>query len=420
MVKKVLRFLSVCFLVFVLASPVWGQYVVDLNIPLYGQEQSIWCGAASAQMIMNGYPVPGTSCYISQLIIWNTIQDNNLPEPANWATDPHGLQQALLILCPPPSGTWSLYSKPVREELMFDVLYWMNRQHYGTATLIYRAAHWVVIKAFQTNVEPVAGSNPVLQYITFRDPWPPNVGATTTVTGSVWYSNYWYGPVNAPGTWYGNYVGIIEPPPVPLGKVYAEIESRVGETVISPEEAVVYADYWKKELKLGKKDPAYALLWKEKKKAVPLAPILVREELTPGLEAGAVVPYYYIVPYAREDEAEAGISRVSVLINAFTGKFEEVTGYDEAIRYLKKDKALEAVANYKELTMEEMSSAQVEAVFTPCSITYLRSEPFWRISVNNTVTYVEVYCPTQEQQEIAQDPCIYEEPDPPAPIIYGK
>jgi hypothetical protein len=417
MVKKVFGFFM-CFLVLVLASPVWGQYVVDLDIPLRGQLVYNWCGAASAEMLMEGYPDPASRCYYTQAFIWDTIQDNNLPgEPANWATDPHGLQQTLLILCPPPTGTWSLYLKPVREELMFDILYWMNRQLYGTATLVWRAAHWVVIKGFQTDVEPVAGSNPVLQEITIHNPLPVGVGETSTMTGAIWYSNYWYGPINAPGTWYGNYVGIIEPPPVPLGKVYAAEECRIGETIISPQEAIDYANYWKKKLKLGKKNPAYALLWKEKKKAVPLEPILVREEITPGLEG--TVPYYYIIPYAKEDEVEQGLSRVSVLINAFTGNFEEVTGYEESIKYLKKNKALEAVAGYKELTMEEMSNAQAEVVFTPCSFTYFRSKPFWRIEVNNEVAYVEIYCP--DQVEMAQqDPCIHEDPiDPPEPI-YGK
>ncbi|NIM16103.1 MAG: hypothetical protein GTO45_29220 [Candidatus Aminicenantes bacterium] len=418
MVKKAFGLLFVCVLV--LASPVSGQWVVDLNIPLYGQEVWNWCGAASAQMIMNGYPDPNDCEYIQQSIIWDEIQINNKPgEPANWATDPQGLQLTLLSLNPPPSGTWSLMTDPVREELMFDVLYWMNSRHYGVPTLIYEAQHWVVIKAFQTDVEPVAGSNPVLQEITIRDPWPPNQGATTTVSGSVWYSNYWYGPVNAPGTWYGYYVAIIEPPPVPLGKVYAAVESRIGDVVITPQQAIDYADYWKKKLKLYKKDPAYALLKKSDKKVKPLDPILVREEINPNLEKGAVVPYYYIVPYALENEAEKKLTRICVLVNAFTGNFEEVTAYDEPLTYVDKNKAFEAVAYNLELTMEEMSTAQAEVVFTPCYFTCLRSKPFWRIEVNNEVRYLEIACPDQVV-EMMQDPCIHEDPiDPPEPI-YGK
>lgn len=420
MVKKVFGFLFMCLLVGWLASPVCGQYVVDLNIPLYGQETSYWCGAASAQMIMNGYPDPDDCVYIAQSIIWNTIQNNNLPdEPANWATDPHGLQQALLIHNPPPAGTWSLMTDPVREELMFDVLYWMNITHYGVPTLVYRAAHWVVIKAFQTDIEPVYGSNPLLQEITIQNPWPPNEGVTTTMTGTIWYSDYWYGPVNAPGTWYGQYVAIIEPPPVEQGKVYAAMENRVGDkaSIISPQQASAYADYWKKTLKLGKKDPAYALL--SGKRAEPLEPILVREEINPSLATDALVPYYYIVPYAKKGETEKKFARVCVLVNAFTGNFEEVSGYDEPIKYLEKEKALAAVAEVFELTTEAMENAQAEVVFTPTYFTYLRTKPFWRIEVNGDVSYVALACPDQVVEMIS-DPCVYPDPiDPPEPM-YGK
>jgi hypothetical protein len=417
MIKKVFGFMFVCFLVLGLASPVCSQWVVDLNIPLYGQETNYWCGAASAQMIMNGYPDPGNCVLLPQLTIWNTIQANNLPnEPANWYTDPHGLQQALIIHNPPPTGGWSLYAQPVREELMFDVLYWMNRQRYGTATLVYEAAHWVVIKGFVTDIEPVAGSNPVLQQITIQNPWPPYQGVTSTVTGTVWYSNYWYGPVNAPGTWYGNYVGIIEPPLVE-GAVSAPMEIRSGDKtkIISPKKAVKYARHWIKKLDLAAKDPAYALLADENAK--PLDPILVREEMNPGLANDALVPYYYIIPYAMETEFENKISRVCVMVNAFTGNFEEVTGYDEPLTYLEKEKAIEAVVTVKELTTEEAANAKAEVVFTPIYFTYLRYKPFWRIEIGNIVSYVEMDCP---DMEMAQDPCIHDQDPPPPPPGYGK
>jgi len=375
-------------------------------------------------MLMNGYPDPTHCVYIPQLTIWNYIRANNLPgEPANWATDPHGLREALQNLNTPPGpGSWVLTTNPVREQLMFNILYWMNQLHYGVPTLVYGSAHWVVIKGFQTDVAPVSG-NPVLQSITIRDPWPPNVGATTTMSGTVWYSSYWYGPVDAPGTWYNNYVAVIEPPPASQGMVYAEEDCRIGDTVISPQQAINYADYWKKKLKLDKKDSAYSLLSDtSKKKVTPLTPILVREELNPRLGKNATVPCYYIVPYTLDKEAEREIVRFCILVNAFTGNFEEVTSYDEPIKYLKKEKALEAVAFKKERAVEEMANAEVDVIFTPCDYSYLRSKPLWRISINNEVLYVEMACVDQQMSMLEMaNSCVYEYPpyDPPDPI-YGK
>ena len=56
---------------------------LSANVPLYGQEQCIYCGAASGQMIRNGYPNPADRLFYTQLSIWNTIQVNNSTVPAD-------------------------------------------------------------------------------------------------------------------------------------------------------------------------------------------------------------------------------------------------------------------------------------------------------------------------------------------------
>lgn len=100
--------ISLLLIVFAQLAP--AQHQVDLtgNIPIYGQERCVWCGAACAQMIMNGYPDPAHRVFHPQLDIWNTIQANNSTDPADagWATDPIGLREALMQLNPPPGGRW--------------------------------------------------------------------------------------------------------------------------------------------------------------------------------------------------------------------------------------------------------------------------------------------------------------------------
>ena len=70
------------------------------NVPLYGQEQCIWCGAASGQMIRNGYPNAADRLFYNQVDVWNTIQANNSTNPADngWATDSIGLTACLQSL----------------------------------------------------------------------------------------------------------------------------------------------------------------------------------------------------------------------------------------------------------------------------------------------------------------------------------
>src|SRR5258708_39809558 len=115
------------------------------NVPLYGQEMCIWCGAASGQMTRNGYPNPADRLYYNQIDVWNTIQANNSIAPADvgWATDPHGLQGCLQSLANPAGVHWVEYANASRDAVLFYLLYWMNRREFATPVLINRGGHWV-------------------------------------------------------------------------------------------------------------------------------------------------------------------------------------------------------------------------------------------------------------------------------------
>jgi hypothetical protein len=362
-------YVCVCVLMMGLASPAFGQYVVNLNVPLYAQEYGNWSGPASAQMIMNGYPDPGHCVYYLQGLIWYIIQGNNLPdEPYEWDTDPYGLQQTLLELNPPPAGTWSLMTNTDREDLMFQVLYWMNVQEYPTPTLVYEGARWVVIKGYETDIEPVYGSDPVLQTITINDPFPTGQGATSTMAGTVWYANYWNGAITAPGTWFGKYVAII-----------------------SSEQALAYARYWIQQLNLGAKDSSYSSL--ADTGLIPFDPILVNEDIKPTVVKSVNESVcYYLLRYAKGDEFKKGLTRVCVIVNAFTGAFEEVTSFGTPITYLEERKAIEMAAQALKITTLESNAKETKAavVFTPCDFSYLRAYPFWKVEINGKVVYVEM------------------------------
>ena len=94
------------------------MYPKDLsaNVPLYGQEQCVWCGAASAQMIRNGYPNPADRLFYTQLFLWNRIQVHNSTNPADvlWATDPHGLTGCLQSLANPAGVHWTASRRVLR------------------------------------------------------------------------------------------------------------------------------------------------------------------------------------------------------------------------------------------------------------------------------------------------------------------
>jgi len=366
---------------------------VDLrgNVPLYGQQQCIWCGAASAQMIMDGYPNPADRVFYSQATIWNTIQANNSADPTDvmqgWATDPIGLRECLRLLNPPPGGAWSVHMDTSRDAVLFDILYWMNRNHYPVATLINRGGHWVVIVRYITDVAPVAGSSPTLQTITIYDPEPHNVGSISTMTGAVWYSTDWNGAVRYAGTWLNNYVAVIEPP-VAKGIVRIVKVTRIGEKVITSEKAVAFAKKWIEELKLSK-EPVYAVL--RKKGIRNLEPILVREVIKPS-EKEVKIPHYFIVPFgfeAEKGECNVPLARIAVIINAFTGKFEEIAVFGKPVRYLPEKEAIAIVARAMRLDEKELKRVKAAMMFQPSEITHIRTYPFWKVDVKERSVYVD-------------------------------
>jgi hypothetical protein len=394
MSKKYLKGLFILLLLIGFTLPALAQYEVDLsgNVPLYGQEDCCWCGPASGQMIMDGYPDPADRLYHEQEDIWDAIQVNNsmsvIDIDAGWCTDPEGLRQTLIDMNPPTDGTWNVFADAGRYEVMFDILYYINDNDYPVATLINEGGHWVVIVGYETDIEPVGGSNPVLQEITKYDPEPHNVGSVITMDAAVWYATDWVGPVRFAGTWHGQYVAVIEPPVI-KGSVEVKMVERIGKEIIPPEEAIKYAKKWIDELGLSKK-LQYTIL--EEKGVSNLQPMLVREEIKHGLEKGKEVPYYYIVPFGLEYEIGdygIGLARVCVIVNAYTGRFEEIGAFGKPVRYLPEEEVIDIIASYLALKREEIEKLKPILMFQPSDITHIRLYPFWRIMVADHVLYVD-------------------------------
>ncbi len=366
------------------------MYTKDLsgNVTLYGQEQCTWCGAASAQMIRNGYPNAADRLFYTQLNLWNTIQANNSTAPADsgWATDPHGLTGGLQSLSNPAGVHWAEFSDASRDTVLFETLYWMNRRQYPSGVLINQGGHWVVIAGFVTDVEPIAGSSPTLQSIDIFDPEPHNVGTHSTFTAAQWFGGPWNGAVRYSGTWLNRYVTVVEPP-IRKGRVQVKEVKRTGEKLLPPGRAVEFAKRWVKERGLGRK-AQYALL--EHPEARNLEPMVVREEISSS--QGRNVPYYYIVPFGfRQEFGESGarLARVCVLVNAFTGAFEEVTAFGRPVRYITREEVLDVVGAALQVGRRQLRDAETTLMFQPSDITHIRTYPFWRVKVGRRTLYVD-------------------------------
>jgi hypothetical protein len=104
------------------------------------------------------------------------------------------------------------------------------------------------------------------------------------------------------------------------------------------------------------------------------------------------VRYYYIVPFGLKSErAPSGgpLVRVCVLVNAYTGAFEEVTSFGQPIRYLGREEAIEIVSAALRMERDELGEVQAELMFQSGEITHVRTYPFWRVTAADRVIYVD-------------------------------
>ena len=337
-------------------------------------------------MLMNGYPNPADRILYSQQTVWNNIQTNNLVgEPANWATDPVGLKDTLMALNRPSGGSWYVNSYTNRGALMFQIIYYMNKLDMPSATLINRGKHWVNVIGFESDIEPLQDTNPILKTITIHDPWPVNKGATYTVTANTWYKTYWNGAVNAPGTWANHYVAVIDPPSGGGTSTYTD-EDRMNANLISAQDAESLANGYINSLGLDEMDP-YTML--QDPDTINTDPILVEEDTEEGLEE----PQYYIVPYGYNYELPAqGLQfhRLCILVNGHTGAFEEIGIFGDKVRFLSATEAMDIALAELGLSQMQKQLVQLKMVFAPWYIPQTRFWPVWRVKYNgNIVFYID-------------------------------
>lgn len=331
-------------------------------VPGHAEEALTWCGPATAKMVMAGYPT--SPCVKEQYEAWAEIQANRVE--AVWDTDPKGLEAALENLCPPLGGGWSIFSNTDEEVLMYSVARWMTKNDYPVAALLNTQAHnsfaahqehWVTIKGIGTDADPTTTSTVNLQFVWFVDPAVPlgDPPLERLVAASTWYSEFQ--PVTKPSSSYvGKHVALIEPPET-TGRAIAGSQVLTGR-VVSAAQAVQNARRWIRVFRLAELEPFRGLAG-----AKPLEPILVNEE-----QGG-----YYLVPFSVEGDT-AGLA---ILVNAYTGAFQEVGAF-AATSFMTRRQAIETATT----TLAGAGDGlQAKAVFSAAAPLSSRYRPAWQVQL---------------------------------------
>jgi hypothetical protein len=355
----------------IFSTAVWAQpmHSVMLTVPDYPEEALTWCGPATGQMIMEGYP--SGACSYLQEDVWMAIQ--SYKTETMWDTDPDGLKGAMNALCH-PAGRWNVYSDTDPQKIMHSVAKWMTINNYPVAGLLNTVSHnaytahtehWVAIRGIITDKDPTTNPSVTLKFVWFNDPAVPlgDPSIERFVSGSTWYNSEFQPVTKVGSSYHGKYVAVIEPPEI-KGKAIATAEVLIGK-VITPDDALKYSAKWIEAYKLYEIEP-YKLL----RKAKPLMPLLVNKH-----HGG-----YYIIPYTLEEKSQ--LAQAAILINAYTGNFQEVGAF-KPLTYMAKDEAINIALKY--LDVEKPKKVDAELIFPVGEQTVSRYFPIWKVTVDRKV-----------------------------------
>lgn len=330
------------------------SYQKNLQVPYHQQDTHYYCGAASAQMVLDsaGAGLLGqdglyTDCH--NHTTWDQNLFNAFGQKIDWATNPDGL-------------TWTMNNRDVNhyyvqyqlanEDAITRKIAW-TIEHYGVApsALVLGSQHWIVVRGMDVSAAPKNSDDVTFSVNNLRvnDPWPPvpawnkytssyaqnllpppphgagdNCGtggnrgvADSVITYADWEDQYMTGAdYHAQGHWQGKFVAVCDPDPPPERR---GIPARVrhafaGETLINRDQVLGLAAAVVKNYPF----PEDANWTRSLRRAKPADAILVQR-------LGRDDDYYYVVPLSTADR----VASAALTVNARFGQFLQATVFPQ-------------------------------------------------------------------------------------------
>jgi hypothetical protein len=185
-------------------APAQATFVYNTGTPLYGQEQSTWCGAATGQMILKQGGVTKT-----QTEVWNKI-DASRVDPS-FRCDPQGLATTLNAFDTVEKDIWKVITDVNQDQIVEKLMESMVSSKRPLGLLVDNGNHWVSWVGFTSDIDPLKGDATLLTAI-LNDPLPVSSGTTFTLTAADFLARF---TPNTFGTTYkGKYVAVAVMEPV--------------------------------------------------------------------------------------------------------------------------------------------------------------------------------------------------------------
>jgi hypothetical protein len=273
----------------------------------------------------------------------------------------------------------------------------MANYKYPSLICTFMHDYWAALVYYRTSDDPRTVTNPTLEKIGYYWPTPSGV-QYQEVDGATWMNGpyNWGLPCNGVNSngesmcgliWNNHWIGIGEPPEV-NGSVQVEAISRIGKILISPKEATGIARKYLTEIRREKSESLLGLL----SGTQALHPMLVRE-LSMYTEAQKIKQevHYYIIPFVQKNEVNrrgAQLSKFSVLINAYTGRFEQLCVFPKPIHYLSEIDVIDIVRRDLRLSHSDLRKLTTELIFQPGGQLMSNALPVWLVTLEDRTLYL--------------------------------
>ena len=387
-------------------------WIRDINCAHHQQDTNYYCGAATAQMILNS--IGGG--LLDQDVLYNDNHSHNTRP--NWYTDPDGLTWTLNHYgnpLPPPPGHSPYYFVPYRKDTeplgSEKIVYTLWKYEVPTGTLVYHCGHWIVVRGVSTDVEPAPGATYSINGFWINNPWPycpsfddptlapPPLHSNADGCGSggnrgiadeyVDYANTWkdtyFTGCDVWGVGYPQFVSVCDPEVPKLGKLSMKREPfwAKGEKLIKAQDALKFAQRGVEVNNLLKNE----LFAKALKGANPETPILVqRLDLSDS--------FYYITPMKSREGVTAFLSVDGILGNFRGG---QVLAKPVESPFISREDVRKKVLKHPVQFGEKLGRIRIREgafchypimVWKPCKESRSPYYPFQMITVGSTNIYI--------------------------------
>ena len=334
---KVTSIIAICLTGLMLLAGCWTK---NIDTPYYTQDTNYYCGAASAQMILDSEKI---NTYVDQDVLYDYIHNHNLC--SGWATDPEGLKDVLNLYY--PAGYFAINAPSNVETGIKKIAYTIDRYGVPPASLVYDCGHWVVMRGVFASNKPTAASSFSVYGFFVNDPWygTSSLGENKYMDINTWKNDYFTGCdwCAREGT---RYISIVDPKPLPnLELILPEVKPRRDQIIQAEEIITTVQKYMDVFMKYDEFNNYFKSAPKNINRSAISTPILVKrsdKEKEP----------YYITPLSNGD-----MTIGAVLIDAYSGALKEFSFVKEPILYTPKLMRQPAIKSF----LDQMPPLKIKA-----------------------------------------------------------